>query len=137
MNFNISTLIVIIVIAVVILVLINLIVRPSAPGIDKEHFKNEWKDVLQLATDKKSRPLSIVHGDKLLDLALKQSGFTGNTMAERLVSAKKNITNKEAVWQAHKLRNKIVHESAFEPTEGQVKQALNAYNKAFKDLGVW
>lgn len=134
---SISALIIIIVAAVVILVLINLIVRPTAPGIDREHFKNEWNDILHLATEPKSRPLSVVHADKLLDQALKQSGFGGNTMAERLVSAKKSLTNKEGVWQAHKLRNKIVHESAFEPTEGQVKHALGAYNKAFKDLGVW
>lgn len=137
MNFSISTIIIIIVIAVVLLVLINLIVRPSAPGIDKEHFKNEWKDILNLAKDTKSRPLSIVHADKLLDQALKQSGYAGNTMAERLVSAKNNITNKESIWQAHKLRNKIVHETAFEPNDGQVKQAISAYHKALKDLGVW
>lgn len=134
---SISTLIIVIVAAVVILVLINLVARPSAPGIDKEHYKNEWSDILSLATEPKTRPLSIVHADKLLDQALKQSGLGGNTMAERLVSAKKLLRNKEGVWQAHKLRNKIVHESAFEPTEGQVKHAISAYNGAFKDLGVW
>lgn len=134
---DISLIIVIIVAAVVILVLVNLIVRPAAPGIDREHFVNEWKDILDLAGQPKTRPLSVVHADKLLDQALKQSGFGGETMAERLVSAKNSLTKREAVWQAHKLRNKIVHETAFEPSEGSVKQAMNAYNTAFRDLGVW
>lgn len=134
---NISLLIAIIVAAVVILILINLVGRPSAKGIDKEHYKNEWNDILELAKETKTRPLSIVHADKLLDDALKNSGFGGNTMAERMVSAKNVLSKKDQLWTAHKLRNKIVHETSFEPTEGQVNHSIYAYNKAFKDLGVW
>lgn len=134
---NISTIILIIVVAVVLLVLINLVGRPAAKGIDKEYFKNEWIDIIELSKVSKSRPLAIVHADKLLDQALKCSGFGGNTMAERLVSAKNSLTKKDQVWTAHKLRNKIVHETSFEPSEGQVHQAISAYNRAFKDLGVW
>jgi hypothetical protein len=134
---SITLLIVVIVIAVILLVLLNLISRPAAIGVDREHFINEWNDIIALSKDNKSRPLSIVHADKLLDEALRCSGYKGETMAERLVSAKNVIRQRESVWSAHKMRNKIAHESAFEPSEKQVSQALKAYQSAFKDLGVW
>ncbi|HPR10283.1 MAG TPA: hypothetical protein PLJ04_01750 [Candidatus Saccharibacteria bacterium] len=134
---SIGVIIGIIVVAVVILVLLNLVAKPSTKGIDKAHFINEWNDIVALSKDAKSRPLSIVHADKLLDEALKGLGYRGETMAERLIAGKNALRHRDDIWTAHKLRNKIVHETAFEPSEKQVKSALSAYHKTFKDLGVW
>jgi len=133
---TISTTILIIVIAVVILVIISLASRSTPKGIDKEHFKHEWNDITGLFNDKKTQPLSIIHADKLLDEALKCLGYYGNTMAERLISAKQKLKHKDDVWQAHKLRNKIVHETAHQPSEKEIKTALKGYYTTFKDLGV-
>jgi hypothetical protein len=134
---SIGMLIGIIVAAVVILVILNLLSRPTASCVDKAHFINEWNDIVALAKESKTRPLSIVHADKLLDEALKGLNYKGDTMAERLIAAKKVLRHKDDIWSAHKLRNKIVHETSFEPSEKQVKMALAAYHKTFKDLGVW
>lgn len=133
---NISVMIGVIVAAVVILVIISLASRSTPKGIDKEHFKNEWNDVMQLFQDRKTQPMSIVHADKLLDEALKCLGYYGNTMAERLIAAKSKLQHKDEVWKAHKLRNKIVHETLHEPSEKEIKVALQGYHKTFKDLGV-
>ena len=134
---SIGVLIAIIVMAVVILALLNLVAKPTGKGVDKAHYINEWNDIVELSKEQKSRPLSVVHADKLLDEALKGLGFNGDTMGERLVSAKKYLRHRDDIWSAHKLRNKIVHESVFEPSEKDVKTALGAYHKTFKDLGVW
>lgn len=134
---SIGVIITIIVVAVVILVLLNLVARPNVKGVDRAHFINEWNDVIALSKEGKSRPLSVVHADKLLDEALKGLGFKGETMAERLVSAKIHLRHRDDIWFAHKLRNKIVHESAYEPSEKEVAKALKAYHHTFKDLGVW
>lgn len=133
---SITTIILIIVLSVVILVIISLTNRTPARGIDKTHFKNEWNDVMLLFKDKKTQPMSIIHADKLLDEALKCLGYYGNTMAERLVAAKSKLQHKDEVWKAHKLRNKIVHETLHEPSEKEMKVALQGYYKTFKDLGV-
>lgn len=133
---SIGATIAVIVAAVVILVIISLASRATPKGIDKEHFKNEWNDVLTLFKDDKTRPMSIVHADKLLDQALKCLGYNGENMAERLVAAKSKLQHKDDVWKAHKLRNKIVHETSFEPKELEIKSALQGYYKTFKDLGV-
>lgn len=133
---NVGVTIGIIVAAVVILVIISLASKTPSKGIDKEHFKNEWNDALELYKDEKTQTLSIVHADKLLDQALKCLGYSGNNMAERLVAAKNRLKHKDDVWRAHKLRNKIVHETAVKPTEKEIKAALQGYYKTFKDLGV-
>lgn len=134
---SITTTILIIVLAVVLLVLISLIGRARPKCIDKLYFKNEWADVLALQKEYKTRPMSIINADKLLDEALKGFGYHGETMAERLVSAKNQLKDRDSVWAAHKLRNKLVHEPLFEPSEKAVKRALEGYRKAFKDLGVF
>ena len=117
--------------------MLNLLNRSSPKGIDSTHFKNEWNDCLELSKDSKTRPMSIIQADKLLDQALKCLEFKGETMGERLVSGKNRLKHRDELWSAHKLRNKIVHETGFEPTEKQVKLALKSYHATFKDLGVW
>lgn len=136
---TISGLIFIIVAAVVILVLISLSSKSSVHGrgIDSAHFKNEWNDCVEQFKDEKTRGLSLINADKLLDEALKGLGHTGDTMAERLVSAKRVLKNKDEVWSAHKIRNRLVHETNYHPTEKIVKRSLNGYYRAFKDLGVF
>jgi hypothetical protein len=123
--------------AVVILVLLNLINKVNVKGIDKVHFKNEWDDITELAKDPKTSPMSIINADKLLDEALKCLGFSGNTMAERLISAKRQIKSKDQVWGAHKLRNKLVHETNKIASKTEIKVALGGYYRAFKELGVF
>jgi len=133
---SLGTTIAVIVISVVILVIISLSSRSTPRGIDKEHYKNEWNDVMVLFKDSKTQPMSIIQADKLLDEALKCLGYYGNTMAERLIAAKAKLQHKDEVWKAHKLRNKIVHESMHDPSEKEMKVALQGYYKTFKDLGV-
>lgn len=127
----------IIVAAVVILVIISLANKTTPKGIDKQHFTHEWNDIMLLFKEPKTQPMSIIHADKLLDESLKCLGYAGDTMAERLVGAKAKLRHKDEVWKAHKLRNKIVHETLYEPTEKQIKTALQGYYKTFKDLGVF
>jgi len=134
---NLTILIAIIVAGVVILVLISLIGRSKPQGIDRLYFKNEWLDVIDIQKNYKTRPMSIVNADKLLDEALKGLAYRGDTMAERLIAAKGQLKSRNTVWAAHKLRNKIVHDAMHEPTEKEVKVALDGYRKAFKDLGVF
>ena len=130
-------LIIVIVLATTILVFINLIGRPMPKGIDHVYFQNEWNDIVELTKDDKTRNLSVINADKLLDEAMRNIGYSGNNFAERLVSAKQQLKDRNSVWAAHKLRNKLVHESLAEPSEHEVKLALKGYLQALKDLRVF
>jgi hypothetical protein len=58
---------------------------------------------------------ALIDADKLLDFVLKKKGIKGDTLGERLKSAS-NLFDRELynqVWEAHKLRNKLVHEVDF------------------------
>lgn len=129
-----ATLILLIVVAVIILVIINLASKAKSTCTDKAYIKNEWSDVLELSKDPKTRPMSIIRADKLLDQALKGNSYQGNTVGERLISAKYKLKSRNTIWNAHKLRNKITHEPLCEPSEKQIQKALEGYHKALKDL---
>jgi hypothetical protein len=51
------------------------------------------------------------------------------------VSAQHELSNNDAVWMAHKLRNKLVHEDYNKLKENDVKDALIGFRQALKDLG--
>lgn len=133
---NISAIIAIIIAAIAVLSIISLASRSTPKGIDRLHFKNEWNDILHMFKDDKTKEMSIIKADKLLDEALKCLGFSGASMSQRLIGAKHKLKHRDDVWNAHKLRNKIVHESSYRPSTGDIKFALRGYHKTFKDLGV-
>jgi len=78
---------------------------------------------------------AIMEADKLLDYVLQGQGYQGETMAERMRSANRQFTRRNDVWAAHKLRNALAHEVGFDLVPSQVKQSINAFERAIKDLG--
>ena len=77
----------------------------------------------------------ITNADKLLDKALIEAGFAGKTMGERLKKTGNRFSDVNAVWRAHKVRNMIAHETDFEVSYTQARNALEIYKQALKDLG--
>ena len=83
-----------------------------------------------------SYQMAVVEGDKLLDKAMMEMGISGKTMGERLKKCgKEKFSQLNAVWNAHKLRNQIAHESGFKLEYHQARHALTIYKQALKDLG--
>ncbi len=80
-------------------------------------------------------PLAVIEGDKLLDKAMMEMGVPGKTMGDRLKRAGEKFTDVNAVWRAHKLRNVIAHEEAFDLSYRQASNAIAIYKQALKDLG--
>ncbi len=66
---------------------------------------------------------------------MRSQGTGGETMAERLKRSQTRLSDKEAVWQAHKLRNHLNHEVGFEVVASHARQAVAAYGRALRDLG--
>ncbi|MBI2634845.1 hypothetical protein HYW82_04225 [Candidatus Peregrinibacteria bacterium] len=76
---------------------------------------------------------AILDADKLLDYALMKKGFEGN-LGDKLKVAGARFSDLDAVWFAHRLRNKIAHELTGINGE-DAKRALTNYKKALNDLG--
>jgi hypothetical protein len=100
-----------------------------------EYFQKRWKELQVLCRAKDTWPLAVINADKLLDEALKKRRFKGKAMGERLVAAQRTLTDNDATWFGHKLRNRLVHEESVHLREKDVKQALVGFRQALKDLG--
>ena len=79
--------------------------------------------------------LCILNGDKLVDKALMERGFGGKNMGDRMKDAAKVFSDRNGIWNAHKLRNKVAHESDAYITYDQARYALASFRRALKDLG--
>lgn len=120
---------------VVLLVFIALVNRKVPKRLNQKYFVKEWRYLQAMCSSKDTWPLAIINADKLLDNALKKRRFHGKSMGERLVSAQRKLSNNDAVWFAHKLRNRLVHEQDVTLREKDVREALVGIRQALKDLG--
>lgn len=111
--------------------------RGRSKQLDVDRYRTSWLTIERqlVKGEESSCHLAILNADKLLDQALKQRGFNGNTMGERMKSAKSIWTNANAVWSAHKLRNQIAHETDVRIGYDNTRRALSAYKQALKDTG--
>ncbi len=105
-------------------------------GLDHRFYLEQWSKVEGFkANGGPGMQLAIMEADKLLDHALKARGFAGETMGERLKSANKAFMNTQAIWDAHKLRNRLAHEQNVQVTSIAADGALRSLKAGLKDLG--
>jgi hypothetical protein len=126
----------IIFLGLVLFLLISLSRRRSG-RLNQQKYRVEWLK-LENSLDKKNLmtyQMAVMTADKLLDQAMKESGLSGETMADRLKAAKSKFSDVNKVWAAHKLRNRIVHETDVKITTITAKKALHIYKKSLKELG--
>jgi hypothetical protein len=98
-----------------------------------------WKQILMRFNkgDDSNLKLAVIEADKLFDEVLKRSGFQGESMGDRMTRiTPAQISNIEALWQAHKLRNRIVHEPDYELNRAEAELAVNIYRQALEELGI-
>lgn len=134
---------VIIFIAVVLLLGIVLFailtLKQKSTILDKEKYRSLWLEIennLDTTTDNQhSFQMTVLSADKLLGQALEELGVPGGTMGERMKAFGKGFSNQDQVWQAHKIRNKIAHESNVKLTLKQVHAVLKCFKQALKDVG--
>jgi len=104
--------------------------------LDVEKYRVKWLAIEQSVQEgqESTYHLALMNADKLLDQALKERGFHGNTMGERMKSAQKAWTNANQIWTAHKLRNQIAHEYEVRVSLDMTRRALAAFKQALKDV---
>lgn len=107
-------------------------------GMSRQDVIARWQMIegLTQRNDEVSYKLAIMEADKLLDHALKAMYFTGNTLGERLKLACYKYPSLKQVWQAHLMRNRIVHEANYHVGPGSAKRAIMQYRQALKTLNI-
>ena len=80
---------------------------------------------------------SVIEADKLMDQVLKSAGYLGETLGERLVNIDKTrLVTLDGLWEAHKLRNRIVHDANIFLRYAEAKRAIDLFQKSLEELGV-
>jgi hypothetical protein len=125
-----------IVIGMVMLVSITYLQKKRS-FVDRQFFIDRWDTIQKTYQNTPSKWMEVlIEADKLVDEALKQRGYSGKTMGERMVSANRIFKDPDMIWNAHKLRNRVVHETGIKVKKSHVSYALRGYRKALKDLEV-
>lgn len=125
----------VLVIGITLLVIMT-VSKKKSNRLNPDKYQREWASIeTSITSDNKTQQFAIIQADKLLDRALKESGYAGTTMAERMTSASRVFSQREAVWTAHKLRNRIAHETNARIHDQWAKKAMASFKRALKDLG--
>lgn len=127
----------VILIAAVIAVVYLMIVSKQGSALNVRRYQTRWLEIENsiARNNSASWQLAIMNADKLLDQALKERRFKGQTMGERMKSAQKVWKNANHVWGAHKIRNQLAHEVNATVTYDITLRSLSAFKQALKDLG--
>lgn len=103
-----------------------------------EKLTTTWLDIDRHAAsfNESDWKLAVIEADKFTDAALRDSGFSGETMGEKLMLIKPGqILNLQDLWDAHKLRNLLVHDLNFKINQQQAAAAVKAFEKVLRQLG--
>lgn len=75
----------------------------------------------------------VLEAEKVLDGVFRELGYEG-TFGEKLKKIGPLLQNKQAVWDAHKLRNRIAHEVGISISEKEAGRAVKAFEKSIRQF---
>jgi len=104
-----------------------------------EVMERDWQRIQKrlVKDDEANMKLAVIEADNLLDSVLKRMGLEGKDMGERLEKlTSQQLAALDEVWEAHRLRNLIVHQSTISVNKHQVERAVKSYEVALKELEV-
>ncbi|MDR0397982.1 MAG: hypothetical protein LBH36_02250 [Candidatus Nomurabacteria bacterium] len=113
------------------------VTRHKPVALNQEEYQANWLKIEHALArdDESSYNMVVLDADKLVDKAMVELGFYGNTFGERLKKNGTKFSALNSLWHAHKLRNSIAHEHDFKLSYDQSKRALSSFKQALQDLG--
>lgn len=99
--------------------------------------QSKWEEIVRhsRSSHEAEWKLAIIEADKLVDDILKSAGYPGETMGDRLMSIEGGqLESLNGLWEAHKIRNKLVHETSYFLRFAEAQRALQLYERTLKEL---
>lgn len=113
--------------------------KKTVPTVKRQVVLEQWMGVtrkMETGTPD-SMKVAIIDADKLVDGILKIAGIKGEHMADRLAAiATDNYVSYNRLWEAHRLRNQLVHSTDFTISKTQAQNAISSYEAFLKEIGV-
>lgn len=105
--------------------------------VQKERVTKRWREIMkkfEASTTNDSRKIAIIEADKMIDTLLKDAGFEGQHMADRLQQlSPEKVSTLDRLWRAHRLRNQIVHSADFEVSATLAERTMDDYEAFLKE----
>lgn len=114
----------------------DVILKTNLP---KKRTVKAWRSVKRhfFKGDENSLKMALIEADKLLDEALKAAGFRGESLGDKLKKITEvQLPNLQEIWEAHKLRNRLVHEPNIKLNRDLAERALSIYQQTLRDFGI-
>lgn len=137
-GFNYGLILGLVAILLLVVALIVFLTRHTPKlNLDKEFYQAEWLKIINSCelNNHSSFAMAIINGDNLVDKAMLELGLSGRSMGERLKKYPQKFSNLNGLWAAHKLRNRLAHETGVKLNKDLTTQALANFKRALKDLG--
>jgi len=99
--------------------------------------QSKWEEVLSHleSTREAEWKFSIIEADKLVEDLLKQAGYPGETMGDKLMNIESGqLVTLEGLWEAHKIRNKLAHDVNYFLRYAEARRAIGFYEQTLKEL---
>ena len=96
-----------------------------------------WKNVTKKLADgsPEALRLAVIEADSIVDGVLKRMGYQGDTFADRLSHLNADtMPSVDRVWDAHRLRNDLVHTPGFMTTPERARSAIGEYEAFLRDV---
>jgi hypothetical protein len=111
----------------------DLITATPAPGALRER----WNEILGHLESPRENDWkqAVVEADKLVDSALQQAGFPGDSFGDRLTNIQPGtLLSLDGIWWAHRIRNRIAHELDYFLRYTEARQAVSYFQAALEEL---
>ncbi len=111
--------------------------RPEMTGLSREEIQKRFASIREMSTKGlMGAKLAVMEADTILDAGLKSIRMPGETLGERLKVACYKYPKLKDVWWAHKLRNSLAHDAAFQTTAREAKKAIDEFERALQTLNI-
>lgn len=116
---------------------IHAFLKPAHVPVDKSKNVEEWRKTLQKgqSENESERKFAIIAADTLIERILELAGYAGENLGERLKKVEKgDLDSLDALWEAHKIRNRIAHEADYKLSREEASRALLLFEQTLKEL---
>ncbi|MFA6533805.1 MAG: hypothetical protein WCT37_01385 [Patescibacteria group bacterium] len=100
--------------------------------------KRQWQGIEDLLKQPggSSWQVAVMEADKLVDYGFKTLGIPGKDFGERVRFFSYQNSSIRAVWPAHQIRNRLVHEPNFKLDQKTAARAISQFKAALKVMKV-
>lgn len=114
--------------------------RPrKQPTLRSEALREHWQAILSKLESggSEAMKIAIIEADSLVGDILQRLGYEGEHLADRLAKLSiQDFPSVEKLWQAHRIRNELVHTPGFEISPSHAKEMIGIYESFLKEINI-